>query len=1153
MAADTAQAERDLSWSLCSADVCHISVVAASPFSVSPSTSAGSPLNASLSTAGVLEPLAPAPKFDRMQRQPQASLRPHPANGSQTATPPGRSAGRGPTPPRGAPSEHTESDAEENIRSVRDDLRSLLESQQNNIATLRESFQQELTKWATAQRCLESRVNEIQQAAPKRQGCLQIEALDSVVQRHFHELDGRLRTIEARSTGDSSLSGDASVALSGSSEKCPARRPRASSVGLGEQQQFVLRDRLGKIEGILSEAIERQAKELGAVKEELRSEVQARLWEYHGSIRDPSSSLRRRLDQVEATLGADVPDGADTPMGHTVGSPGDEGAGVCRSRHRVRSRCPSVLDRMTRLEALSKDTQTRVEQVLAEHTGKLDKRFASVEGSLHGDREDLQGRIGGLGDRLNDLLHVVQSRLQSVESRFASSDGCAAKALEPSHEIEQADGQEPGVSINIEDRLSTIERLVGDLRGDLDRCSEVIVGSLPDAIGRPLSKASKDIVATKVAEIEARLTGVEGSFYTTINGSAGGANGTRRNSIVGDRISLTEQALEELQTTVASNEEAFKQHYEAVQAHLSAEKNGREEFENSVWRHFEQVEIQGGLTEYFGSVKQKINNDIAGLREKVYAENGSNTRQLEALQEQIDTERRSRQSQEQAVYARFKQEGEAREFQKQMMHDLVGHEKAAREALQELHEKRWQAEEKSRDDNCRKLQDDIATERVVRDQSVIEMKGSLQAERTAREKLQDRVAEGWTRLERLWDRALKDKTTVDKMCGSTSRSTKNTETISANIADAEVENEDYCLEPLSRHSQPQPTSDQIVAEPIVDRGAASAPRRWSGPPQEIHPQVLTGRSDLSQRSCPKAVPIHRESPQFFEGQLERQRWLARRPSLPCVRSDRRLSQASSDASLQDRPVDQNQRSRSSLLARARSSDGCRGNLYGYATATEENLPSTGFRDELGPRSNVASTSGRRAARESSWGSNCGGEASTACCSSRTSLSDVASLASCGSVLSARSARSLVSRGATGPGAAVRIVASQLHLGASRVPRTLRVESPNGHLSCIGEFALIEGELRNGFSIWKQKVGNRWIYTGTDGRWYLGGDDAREAGFQCCSGVVYSCLPHGGLSPDLVRNGWSRKYGSGYYEDHSIRITAIPDPHPPMSVRLRQTE
>merc|ERR1712032_1328949 len=86
---------------------------------------------------------------------------------------------------------------------------------------------------------------------------------------------------------------------------------------------------------------------------------------------------------------------------------------------------------------------------------------------------------------------------------------------------------------------------------------------------------------------------------------------------------------------------------------------------------------------------------------------------------------------------------------------------------------------------------------------------------------------------------------------------------------------------------------------------------------------------------------------------------------------------------------------------------------------------------------------------------------------------------------------------------------------------LYVHSPNGQTSVFGMYCLAPGELANGYSVWCQVGGERWLYTDQKGRWNIGSGKVREKNFACCLGFVYS-PEHEGLTPDKVpRGSWQR--------------------------------
>ena len=53
-----------------------------------------------------------------------------------------------------------------------------------------------------------------------------------------------------------------------------------------------------------------------------------------------------------------------------------------------------------------------------------------------------------------------------------------------------------------------------------------------------------------------------------------------------------------------------------------------------------------------------------------------------------------------------------------------------------------------------------------------------------------------------------------------------------------------------------------------------------------------------------------------------------------------------------------------------------------------------------------------------------------------------------------------------------------------VPRQLHVTSTTRQGSRAGTYTQVEGQYANGNPTWKQEGGSNWIYTGTNGQWYI---------------------------------------------------------------------
>eukprot|EP00930_Biecheleria_cincta_P024864 TRINITY_DN17749_c0_g1_i1.p1 TRINITY_DN17749_c0_g1~~TRINITY_DN17749_c0_g1_i1.p1 ORF type:complete len:837 (+),score=222.06 TRINITY_DN17749_c0_g1_i1:49-2559(+) len=107
------------------------------------------------------------------------------------------------------------------------------------------------------------------------------------------------------------------------------------------------------------------------------------------------------------------------------------------------------------------------------------------------------------------------------------------------------------------------------------------------------------------------------------------------------------------------------------------------------------------------------------------------------------------------------------------------------------------------------------------------------------------------------------------------------------------------------------------------------------------------------------------------------------------------------------------------------------------------------------------------------------------------------------------------------------------------PPALVVSCPSatGIPPISGEYLLIPGERPNGMPLWKLRGGEMWFYFGTNQRWYVGGRDAKDWKFQCQAGFIYSEPEAHGASPDRVAGGWARFQNGIFVADPSITVKA----------------
>jgi len=104
------------------------------------------------------------------------------------------------------------------------------------------------------------------------------------------------------------------------------------------------------------------------------------------------------------------------------------------------------------------------------------------------------------------------------------------------------------------------------------------------------------------------------------------------------------------------------------------------------------------------------------------------------------------------------------------------------------------------------------------------------------------------------------------------------------------------------------------------------------------------------------------------------------------------------------------------------------------------------------------------------------------------------------------------------------------------PQLLCVISPNGQRECAGTYEFVFGESANGQPLWKLQGGERWLYSGTSGRWCIGGADVKREDFARTAGFISQTVQHKGATPDRTCSVWQRWNGTQFEKD--TRITVI---------------
>jgi len=98
---------------------------------------------------------------------------------------------------------------------------------------------------------------------------------------------------------------------------------------------------------------------------------------------------------------------------------------------------------------------------------------------------------------------------------------------------------------------------------------------------------------------------------------------------------------------------------------------------------------------------------------------------------------------------------------------------------------------------------------------------------------------------------------------------------------------------------------------------------------------------------------------------------------------------------------------------------------------------------------------------------------------------------------------------------------------------------NGSERLAGTYGLLEGQSANTMPLWKREGSGEdlYIYSGLDGKWHVGDQQAARKGFQCDLGALCSCL-HGAAMPNMLPSGaWERCKGQRGEPDNSVACLA----------------
>lgn len=97
--------------------------------------------------------------------------------------------------------------------------------------------------------------------------------------------------------------------------------------------------------------------------------------------------------------------------------------------------------------------------------------------------------------------------------------------------------------------------------------------------------------------------------------------------------------------------------------------------------------------------------------------------------------------------------------------------------------------------------------------------------------------------------------------------------------------------------------------------------------------------------------------------------------------------------------------------------------------------------------------------------------------------------------------------------------AELNKKMEECPLALLVCSENGQETCSGTYELVHDEIANEHPVWQKSDGSRWLFTGPNGQWTIGGEQAKANEFKAASGFIHQGPVHTGAWPDKVVGEW----------------------------------
>eukprot|EP00928_Gymnodinium_smaydae_P013456 TRINITY_DN14905_c0_g1_i3.p1 TRINITY_DN14905_c0_g1~~TRINITY_DN14905_c0_g1_i3.p1 ORF type:complete len:773 (+),score=123.96 TRINITY_DN14905_c0_g1_i3:158-2476(+) len=126
-------------------------------------------------------------------------------------------------------------------------------------------------------------------------------------------------------------------------------------------------------------------------------------------------------------------------------------------------------------------------------------------------------------------------------------------------------------------------------------------------------------------------------------------------------------------------------------------------------------------------------------------------------------------------------------------------------------------------------------------------------------------------------------------------------------------------------------------------------------------------------------------------------------------------------------------------------------------------------------------------------------------------------------------------------------------GPSQPPRRLIISRSTGDIPGTGTYEQVDEELVHGFPHWKHVEGDFWLFSGADGKWYVGDAEEKRQGFESVTGLIASNYEHAGELPHDI-GAWQWLDKSSWVDDPDVRVVAVDEqPAPSLAVQGERGE